>query len=104
MVPRVLKEVVTTSRRPGRQRSPEVDQAVMSAALDLVSEGGFGAVSMEAIAAKAGVAKTTIYRRWPNRAAVVMDAFIARVGSQTLFDPGEPFVEGVRRQLRTMAK
>ena len=90
--------------RPGRPRSTDVDQAVMSAALDLVSDGGFRSVSIEAIAAKAEVAKTTIYRRWPNRAAVVMDAFIARVGAQTLFDPDDPFVDGVRRQMRTMAK
>jgi AcrR family transcriptional regulator len=81
-----------------------VDQAVLSAALDLVTSAGFRAVSIEAIAASTGVAKTTIYRRWPNRAAVVMDAFMARVGSHTLFAPDDPFLEGVRRQLRTMAK
>jgi AcrR family transcriptional regulator len=90
--------------RHGRPRSTEVDQAVMSAALDLVSASGFRAVTIEAIAAKTGVAKTSIYRRWPNRAAVIMDAFMARVGSHALFAPDEPFLEGVRRQMRTMAK
>ena len=90
--------------RGGRPRSGGVDQAVMSAALDLVSDGGFRAVTIEAIAAKCGVAKTTIYRRWPNRAAVVMDAFMARVGDEALFSPDDPFVEGVRRQMRAMAK
>jgi AcrR family transcriptional regulator len=76
----------------------------MSAALDLVSSGGFRAVTIESIASKSGVAKTTIYRRWPNRSAVVMDAFMARVGTHALFAPDEPFVEGVRRQMRAMAK
>lgn len=90
--------------RTGRPRSTVVDQAVMSTALDLVADGGLRAVTIEAIAARCGVAKTTIYRRWPNRAAVVMDAFMARVGSQALFEPDEPFVDGVRRQMRAMAK
>jgi AcrR family transcriptional regulator len=90
--------------RAGRPRSTEVDRAVMSTALDLVSDGGFRAVTIEAIAAKCGVAKTTIYRRWPNRAAVVMDAFMARVGSSALFAADDPFEEGVRRQMRAMAK
>ena len=92
------------TNRHGRPRSTEVDQAVMSAALDLVSASGFRAVTIEAIAAKTGVAKSSIYRRWPNRAAVLMDAFMARVGSEALFDPDEPFLEGVRRQMRAMAK
>jgi len=95
---------MSESTRPGRPRSTDVDQAVMSAALDLVSASGFRAVTIEAIAAKTGVAKTSIYRRWPNRAAVIMDAFLARVGTQPLFAPDEGFLEGLRRQLRTMAK
>ncbi|HEV7990610.1 MAG TPA: TetR/AcrR family transcriptional regulator [Gemmatimonadaceae bacterium] len=90
--------------RPGRPRSGEVDQAVLSVALDLVTTVGFRAVTIEGIAARAGVAKTTIYRRWPNRAAVVMDAFMVRVGSHTLFSPDEPFLLSVRHQMRTMAK
>jgi AcrR family transcriptional regulator len=99
-----MKPEMPEPSRAGRPRSAEVDQAVMSAALDLVSDGGFRAVTIEAIAAKSRVAKTTIYRRWPNRAAVVMDAFMVRVGSHALFAPDDPFLEGVRRQMRTMAK
>ena len=95
---------MTERTRSGRPRSGEVDQAVMSTALDLVSSGGFRAVTIEAIAAKSGVAKTTVYRRWPNRSAVIMDAFMARVGTHALFAPDEPFVDGVRRQMRAMAK
>jgi len=40
---------------------------------------------MEAIAAEAHVARTTIYRRWPNKATVIMDAFLAEVGPEIAF-------------------
>jgi len=76
----------------------------MSSALDLVSSGGYRSVTIESIAAKSGVAKTTIYRRWPNRAAVIMDAFLARVGPPAPVDPDESFIEGTRRELRALAK
>jgi AcrR family transcriptional regulator len=47
---------------------------VLAAALELVKENGYAALTIEGIAARAGVAKTTIYRSWPGKAAVVMDA------------------------------
>ncbi len=67
--------------RPGRPRSERLHRAILKTAFKLVLELGFRAVSVELIAAKAGVGKTTIYRRWPNKAAVVMDAFTLMVGS-----------------------
>ena len=67
-------------------------------------EVGFRSVSVESIAAKVGVAKTTIYRRWPNKAAVVMDAFMMRVGSATPFPPAATAAERIRGQMRIMAK
>ncbi len=47
---------------------------------DLVLEIGFKVMSIDAVAVRAGVGRMTIYRRWPNKAAIVMDAFVARVG------------------------
>lgn len=67
-------------------------------------EVGFRTVSIESIAAKAGVGKTTIYRRWPNKAAVIMDGFMARVGFGTLFPTTGKVTDGVRLQMRAMAK
>jgi AcrR family transcriptional regulator len=90
--------------RPGRPRNERLHKAILKTAFDLVLEVGFREVSIESIAAKAGVGKTTIYRRWPNKAAVVMDAFMTRVGSETLFPKADKLTDSIRRQMRTMAK
>ena len=50
-------------------------QVVLDAVLALVAESGYGAVTIEAVAARSGVAKSTIYRHWPGRAELVNDAF-----------------------------
>ena len=90
--------------KSGRPRSEECHNAILQTAIDLVLELGFRAVSIESIAAKTGVAKTTIYRRWPNKAAIVMDAFMLRFGSGTQFPPAKKVTESIRLQMRTMAK
>jgi AcrR family transcriptional regulator len=89
--------------RGGRPRSERRHKAILGTAMDLVIELGFRAVSIEAIAEKAGVAKTTIYRRWPNKAAVVMDAFMQRL-LRTQFPETKKATESIRRQMRSMAQ
>jgi AcrR family transcriptional regulator len=64
----------TETRRPGRPRSPEAHAAILRAALELALEGGLGGLSMEAIAARAGVGKATIYRRWKSKEALFVEA------------------------------
>jgi AcrR family transcriptional regulator len=88
----------------GRPRSPRIQQAILKAAADLVLENGFKALSIDGIAGRAGVGRMTIYRRWPNKAAIVMDAFVARVDPGTLFLPARNYIESIRLQMRTMAK
>lgn len=62
-------------RRPGRPRSPETDQVILGALIDLIRDGNsLEAISVEAVAAKAGVGKATIYRRWPSKDALVRAA------------------------------
>lgn len=56
----------TARRGPGRPRDSATDAAILDAAIDELIERGFIAASMESIAARAGVAKTTLYRRWPS--------------------------------------
>ena len=90
--------------RGGRPRNPRIQQAILKAAVDLVLENGFKALSMDAIAGRAGVGRMTIYRRWPNKAAIIMDAFVARVDPNTLFLPSRTYLESIRLQMRTMAK
>ena len=85
-------------------RGERVRKRILDTAIELVFELGFRAVSVEAIAARIGIAKTTIYRRWPNKAAVVMDAFMERVGLETLFPPAKTVMDRVRAQMRAMAK
>ncbi|MEW2330784.1 TetR/AcrR family transcriptional regulator [Micromonospora chersina] len=62
-------------RSPGRPRSVRADEAIIEATLDLLAEGStLEALSIEAIAARAGVGKATIYRRWSGKDALLMDA------------------------------
>lgn len=59
---------------PGRPRSAQSHQAMLQATLELLAEVGFDAMSIDALAARAGVGKTTIYRRYNNKAELVADA------------------------------
>jgi len=68
--------------RRGRPRSEEADRAILSAATQLLAEGGLGGMSMEEVAARAGVGKATVYRRWPSRGALALDAFLAEFTQQ----------------------
>lgn len=57
------------------RRSESSRRATLEAALDLCTERGYGRVTVEAIAARAGVSKKTIYRWWPSKSAVLLEAF-----------------------------
>lgn len=62
-------------RSPGRPRSIRADEAIIEATLDLLAEGStIEALSIEAIASRAGVGKATIYRRWAGKDALLLDA------------------------------
>ncbi|MGQ5263803.1 TetR/AcrR family transcriptional regulator [Micromonospora sp. ZYX-F-536] len=62
-------------RSPGRPRSLRADEAIIEATLDLLAEGStIEALSIEAIAARAGVGKATIYRRWAGKDTLLLDA------------------------------
>jgi AcrR family transcriptional regulator len=61
-------------KSPGRPRSIQSHQAMLQATLELLAEVGFDAMSIEAIAARAGIGKTTIYRRYATKAELVADA------------------------------
>jgi len=68
---------LSAARAPGRPRDPQVDRAILAATLELLGEDGFDGLSIEAVAARAGVGKTTVYRRWPSKIPLVVDALTA---------------------------
>ena len=73
----------------GRPRSQEADRAILTATVELLAERGLAAMSIEEVAARAGVGKTTIYRRWPSKGLLALDAFVASVREeQPLPDTG----------------
>lgn len=61
------------------RRNPESTKAILEAALALARDEGWTGVSIEGIAARAGVGKRTIYRWWPSKGAVVLDAYVSRL-------------------------
>lgn len=82
------------ARQPGRPRSERAEQAILAATIDLLAEHGIGGLSIEAVAARAGVAKTTVYRRWSGKDDLLMDAIVALSGP-----PPVPPAGSVRDQL-----
>ena len=71
----------TPVERAGRPRNAELDQAISRATLELLDEVGYGRLTLEHVARRAGTAKPAIYRRWPNRQRLVLAALAARLGS-----------------------
>lgn len=63
-----------TRPRPGRQRSEAADQAILGATLDVLAEGGFGALTMAQVIHRAGVSSATLYRRWQTKEDLVAAA------------------------------
>ncbi|WP_454730219.1 TetR/AcrR family transcriptional regulator [Cellulosimicrobium protaetiae] len=69
-----MPEQSAPAQAPHRRRSETSRRAILTASLDLCAEHGYGPVTVEAIAARAGVSKKTIYRWWPSKGAVVLEA------------------------------
>jgi len=65
----------TQAASAGRPRSEAAHQAILDATLELLAELGFSALTVEGVAQRAGVGKATIYRRWPSKLPLVVEAF-----------------------------
>ncbi len=87
------------SRSRGRQRSEAVRQAVLQAAYAMLQESDFNSVTIEGIAARAGTTKTTIYRWWPSKAAIIIDAFLETARSKTVFPNTGSVIEDFKQQI-----
>jgi len=97
----------SSSRTPaasrGRPRTLGTEEAVFSAARALVGEGGYPAATIEAIAARSGVAKTTIYRRWPSRGALFVDLMAQLTDRDLPPLSGHDPLRALHNELRTAA-
>ncbi len=91
-------------RSRGRPRSAKAHAAILAAAHNILMEEGLTGVTVEAVAARAGVGKPTIYRTWPNAYAVAMAALISADGaSEKKLPPSKSALTQLKLQLRTVA-
>src|ERR1700748_2239969 len=67
---------MTHERTPGRQRDPAVNGRALSAVLELVAEKGIADTTMEGVAARSGVSKAALYRRWASKESLITDAIV----------------------------
>lgn len=82
-------------RSRGRPRDPAVDKAILSAAVGILAEAGYTRLTMDQVAARAGVGKASVYLRWPNKVALVADAIQLRPG----FAPSVPDTGSLREDM-----
>jgi AcrR family transcriptional regulator len=68
----------TSAQRPARRRGAALEAAIEAAVVGIVIEQGAAAVTMEAVAARCGTSKPVLYRRWPDRAALLRDVLLRR--------------------------
>jgi AcrR family transcriptional regulator len=84
--------------RGGRPRDPSRDGAIRGAILQVLAESGYAALTMDAVAAAAGVGKATIYRRWRTKSDLVADA-VAELSEMSIEPPDTGSLEGDLRVL-----
>ena len=86
--------ITDVPRAVGRPRDPKLDAAITDATLELLADIGYAALTIEAVATRAGVGKATLYRRWPGKVQLVIDAV------RTLSEQPDPDTSaGVRDEL-----
>ena len=88
----VVESDAQASRAAGRPRSEGCRHKVLTAADALLARDGFQRMSIDGIAQLAGVSKATIYRWWPSKAAIVMEAMLATIDAET-YVPTSPYPE-----------
>jgi AcrR family transcriptional regulator len=93
--------VSSTARKPGRPRSADADRAIFTKTLELLADEGLRGFSVEKVAARAGVGKATVYRRFPTG----RDLIVAALASVAGFGPPEPPDTGsVRTDLQRVVR
>ena len=99
------KNRTNAKRAPGRPRSEESRQSILHSTVKLLKrDGGFPELSIEAIAADANVGKTTVYRWWPTKAALVAEAFSASADDELSFPNTGSVQKDMRLQMRRLIR
>ncbi len=99
----MARQPLPPSPARGRPRDPRTRAAILAAARALLERGGLTAVSIEAIAQKAGVSRPTIYRYWSNAPAVAMAAFLEATGAPEAARSARTPYAALRAQLQAVA-
>ncbi len=97
-----VKAVAKSGR--GRPRSPETRAKILKAAYEMLNEVGFMDLTIEGVAARSGVGKPTIYRRWKTKAALAMDAFLEAVNPELAFPDTGTAKEDFREQMQKIVR
>jgi AcrR family transcriptional regulator len=92
------------ARKPGRPRSEDCCRAIRDSTIEILLERGFADTTIESIAARAGVGKTTVYRRWPNKADLIVHAFFETVTPNVQFKDSGDIRADFRRQMRLVVR
>lgn len=91
-------------RPPGRPRSEQARQAILRSTLKLLGKNGFSDFKIEELAARASVGKATVYRWWPNKGALIADAFASSTTRKLRFpDTGSVYAD-MSQQMRQLIK
>lgn len=94
----------TPTRKPGRPRSEDRCLAIRDATLELLVDNGFADLTIESIAARAGVGKATVYRRWPCKADLVVHAFFETVAPGMRIGDSGDIRADFRQQMRVIVR
>ena len=86
--------------KAGRPRSQDTRRKILTSAMELVEEAGFGKLTIEGVAARAKAGKATIYRWWPNKAALIMEAYLDEIQAQIPYPDTGSAREDFRRQMQ----
>jgi AcrR family transcriptional regulator len=101
---KLLRSENGENRGPGRPRDEEVRKRLLKAASDLLEEVGFASVTVDLIAERAGASKATVYRWWPNKASILIEAFRDAVSPNFPFSDTGSLARDINNQLCRFAE